>query len=219
MDYFKFAEAYPLLSMDAETVVAQTLVNEFIMRYGVPLQLHSDRGTNVMSDLFKMCQLLGVENTQTTSFYPQSDGLVERFNKTLETMLSMFVASNQKDWDQWLPALTCAYHATPQNSTMQSPNLMMFGRELSLPNDLMIGPPSDGGQIDVSDYISQLREKLEVAHQIAREKFNYSAQRQKKYYDNKVNEEPYSEGNFVWVHGIKRKKGLSPKLQRPWEGP
>ena len=151
MDYFtKFAEAYPLHSMDAETV-GQTLVNEFIMRYGVPLQLHSDRGTNFMSDLFKMCQLLGVEKTQTTSFHPQSDGLVERFNKTLETMLSMFVASNQKDWDQWLPGLPCAYRATPQNSTKQSPNLMMFGRELSLPTDLMIGRPPDGGKMDVSE--------------------------------------------------------------------
>ena len=91
MDYFtNFAEAYPLRSMDAETV-AQTLVNEFIIRYDVPLQLHSDRGTNFMSDLFKMCQLLGFEKMQTTSFHPQSDGLVERFNKTLETMLSMYV--------------------------------------------------------------------------------------------------------------------------------
>ena len=100
MDYFtNFAEAYPLRSMDAETV-AQTLVNEFIIRYDVPLQLHSDRGTNFMSDLFKMCQLLGFEKMQTTSFHPQSDGLVERFNKTLETMVSMYVASNQKDWDQ-----------------------------------------------------------------------------------------------------------------------
>ena len=56
---------------------------------------------------------------------------------------------------------------------------MLFGRELSLPIDIMIGRPPESGTVDVSDYVSYLREKLEVAHHIAWEKLNYSAQRKR----------------------------------------
>ena len=42
-----------------------------------------------------MCALLGIEKTRTTAFYPASDGLVERVQRTIEDMLSKYVKSNQ----------------------------------------------------------------------------------------------------------------------------
>ena len=83
------------------TTVAEILVREVVSRFGVPLTLHSDQGRNFESTVFsEMCRLLGVRKTRTTPLHPQSDddGMVERFNRTLEAQLSKFVDRNQRDW-------------------------------------------------------------------------------------------------------------------------
>ena len=88
-DYFtKWVEAYPMPNMEAKTV-AELFVNQFIARFGVPDILHTDQGRNFESLLMKeTCQLLGVQKTRTSPYHPQSDGLIERFNRTLFNMLS-----------------------------------------------------------------------------------------------------------------------------------
>ena len=61
--------------------VADKLATEFISRFGVPNQIHTDQGREFESELFsELCKLLGIEKTRTTPYRPQSDGLVERFN-------------------------------------------------------------------------------------------------------------------------------------------
>ena len=69
--------------MEAITV-AKCLVNGFICRFGVPEQLHSDQGRNFESKVIKnVCDLLQIRKTRMSPYHPQSDGLVERFNRTL----------------------------------------------------------------------------------------------------------------------------------------
>ena len=90
-EYFpKWKEAYPLKNMEA-TSMARAFVNVFVC---VPEFLHTDQGKNFESALMKeICQLLGLKKTQTqtTPYHLQSDGLVERFNRTVLDMLSMAV--------------------------------------------------------------------------------------------------------------------------------
>ena len=89
-DYFtKWPEVYPLPNQEA-TTVAKVLVNGMICRFGVPLEIHSDQGRNFESALFKVCRLLGMTKTRTTPLHPQSDGMVEGMNRTIEAQLSMF---------------------------------------------------------------------------------------------------------------------------------
>ena len=52
---------------------------------------------------------LGIDKTRTTPLHPQSDGMIEHFNWTIEVMLSKFVAENPRDWDSHLPILMMAY--------------------------------------------------------------------------------------------------------------
>ena len=99
-DYFmKWTGSFAIPNQEAETV-ADIIVREFVSRFGVPRQLHIDQGGNFESRLFQeMCRILEIDKTRTTTLRPQSDGMVERFNRTLEAMLSKFVSENQKDWD------------------------------------------------------------------------------------------------------------------------
>ena len=82
-DYFtKWVEAYSIPNQEAMTI-ARKVVEEFICRFGVPLAIHTDQGRQFESTLFReMCHLLDIDKTRTTAFHPQSDGLVERMNRT-----------------------------------------------------------------------------------------------------------------------------------------
>ena len=100
MDYFsKWPEVYPLPNQEARTV-ATVLVREFFCRFGIPMEFHSDQGRNFESLLMKeVCAILGIRKTRTIPYYPRSEGMVERFNRTLAAQLSLFVNENHTDWD------------------------------------------------------------------------------------------------------------------------
>ena len=93
MDYFtKWPEAYAVPDQSAATT-AERLVEEMFDRFGVPAELHSDQGRNFESQVFgEVCRRLGVHKTTTTPLHPQSDGLVERFNRTLATQLAILTS-------------------------------------------------------------------------------------------------------------------------------
>jgi hypothetical protein len=199
--------------------VADILCTEFFSLFGCPTQLHSDQGRNFESELFaEVCRLLGVDKTRTTAYRPQSDGQVERFNRTIQQMLRAFVNDNRDDWDDHLPYLTMAYRATVHDSTGCSPNLLMLGREVALPLDVMMGPPPCSGpayQCHV-EYVEWLRVSLQEAFEYAQSQLGKSATRQKCNYDLKVKKRQYEEGQLVWrwypPHANR-------KLGRGWTGP
>ena len=112
-DYFtKWVEAFPLPDQTAGTV-ARTLVEQVVTRFGAPLEIHTDQGREFEAALFRgVCQLLGIRKTRTTPFHPQSDGMVERFNRTVKAMLSKFVNESQDDWDEHLPYVMMAYRSS-----------------------------------------------------------------------------------------------------------
>ena len=102
-------------------------MKQFICRFGVPLLIHSDQGRNFESELFaEMCRLLCIKKTRTTPYHPQSEGMVERFNCTLEAQLSKFADHKQKDWDEHIPFLLMAYRSATHDTTHCSPVKMML---------------------------------------------------------------------------------------------
>ena len=142
MDYFsKWPEAYAIPNQESVTV-AQVLVDNLICRFGVPLEIHSDQGRNFESGVLQqICNLLGMHKTRTTALHPQSDGMVERHNKTMKEHLSKVVHKNQRDWDRHLPFFLMAYRAAIHETTKQTPARVIFGHEIRLPCDLIFGMP------------------------------------------------------------------------------
>ena len=153
-EYFtKFTEAYALRDHTALTV-ADKLVTEFICRYGVPKVIHSDQGPEFESTLFRRrCEILGIEKIRTVH-NPKSDGLVERHNRTIQAMLARVVNECRNDWDDHLPFVMRAYRASRHDSTKCSPNLLMFGREVTFPVDLMFCDcPDQQNYVCPSEYV------------------------------------------------------------------
>ena len=80
-------EAYAVPDQEA-TTIAQKLVDEFFCRFSVPSRLHSDQGKQFESKVISaICQLLQIDKSRTTPYHPQSDGIVERFNRMLTDIL------------------------------------------------------------------------------------------------------------------------------------
>ena len=88
-NYFTcWVEAFPLPNQEASTV-ATKLVDEIFLRFGVPEKLHSDHGRQFEAQMItELCKLLNIHKTHTTPYHPRGDGLVERFNRTLFSMLA-----------------------------------------------------------------------------------------------------------------------------------
>ena len=76
-DYLtRWCEAFPVPSVEA-TVIAHLLVDEIISRHGAPRVLLSDRGTNFLSKIVAdVCKIFQIHKVNTSSYHPQSDGLV-----------------------------------------------------------------------------------------------------------------------------------------------
>ena len=164
VDYFtKWAEAFPIPDKQTYTV-AEVVVTEVVSRLGTPLRLHSDQGGEFESRLFSViCELLGVGKTRTAPYRPQSDGLVERLNRTIKQMLRSMVGEHRDDWDDHLPYVMMAYRATRQDSTGCLPNLMMLGGEARLPVEVMVGcPPPDAPACPV-EYVEWVRGAMFVS--------------------------------------------------------
>lgn len=217
-DWFtKFVEIHPMRNQEAETV-AQVVARDYISRYGVPREIHTDQGRQFESTLFQeLCALLGVKKTRTTSFHPQSDGQSERNIKTLVKMLAI-AAEQKRDWDAHLPYISMAYRSTVQESSGFSPNFLMFGRELAMPVDVMMPMPEEDDATP-GEYAKKMRERLYYAYELARNTLRRSVERQKRLYNQRVFGEKIKEGDVVWVANKVKKKGESPKLSPKWKGP
>lgn len=214
-DYFtRWMEAYPLSDQTAETV-AHELVHKFITTFGCPLELHSDQGRNFESTLFKeVCKLLQITKTRTTPYHPCSNGLVERFNRTLAKMIASYVEKDLQNWDIHLPLLTAAYRSTVHPATGYTPNFMMFGREVTLPVDLLFPLPDKEGAQDEVEYVHTLRHSLETAYQHARKCLKQAATVQKRDYDTRIKLQEYQIGDLVYKRNPRNKK-----LEVAWIGP
>ena len=214
VDYFtRWVEAFPLPDQKAKTV-AHKVVCDFICRFGTPLELHTDQGRTFESDLFQeICRLLEVTKTRSTPYHPSANGLVERFNRTLGSMIRSYLDGSCGDWDFYIPILTAAYRSTSHPATGFSPNLLMLGRETMTPTDIQF-PREHNVAASIPEYVTGLQEQFARCYAIARQNLKAAAERQGKYHNTRIVQNLFQPGQLV----LKRSPGNS-KLSKPWVGP
>ncbi|CAF4107149.1 unnamed protein product [Rotaria magnacalcarata] len=180
-DYFtRYTSAIALPNCTAETT-AQTLFNEFFCKYGIPSIMLSDRGTHFNNKLMENIQkLIGYSHIYSTSYHPQTNGVVERFNATFIAQMSKLQLTQHNNWDEFLQAVVFAYNPGVHKSTKFSPYELLYGRPARLP---IHAPPIHFTFNKPSDYFEQLKKTLRIFHQASKDNILLQQQATKVYYD------------------------------------
>ena len=218
-EFTKWTEAVPVPNQEAATV-AKAFVDEFISRFGAPLEVHTDQGRNFESNLFKeMCDLFRIHKTKTTSFRPQANGTVERFNRTLTSMLTAYCSKNQAKWDHYLAQVMMAYRSTTHSSTKQTPNMMVLGHNVTMPSQAFLPRPEEHEEEDTDTHVKTLQETLAEAHDIARQNLKKHSSYRKKAYDRTSRSKVFPLFSPIWLHDPARHPRVCTKLSNRWKGP
>ena len=212
----RYPEAVPLCTIDAPRI-AEELVKVFA-RVGVPGEILTDQGSNFTSQMLtEIYRLLGVQPIQTSPYYPQTDGLVERFNQTLKRMLKKAAMDNVKDWDKFVPYLLFAYREVPQASTGFSPFELVYGRQVRGPLDILkeSWEASTKSEESVVSYVLAVQEKLAKMSELVQENMAGAQREQKRWYDRNARQRQFESGDQVLV----LLPTSSNKLLAQWQGP
>ncbi len=128
------------------------------------------------------------------------NGVVERCNRTILSLLRTVVSEQQNDWDDHLPATLCAYRSTPHASTGVSPHKMVYGIEMTLPLDLMLGDtgPEQAAKECRYEHVEWINDSLCRAHDRACKTLRTSAKRQCRSYGEPNRIHRFHPGKWVW---------------------
>ena len=213
----KFPWAFAMPDQKADRV-AKIWVEKILLQYGTPRVLLTDNGSNFISKLMKAVnEYWGIKQSFTTPYHPQCDGMVERFNRTLATMISTLIEQSRRNWDDLLPYVLYAYRTAVHSSTKETPFYLMFGRDAISPTDLLWSELPETRYNDTPDYREQMMERMQRAWTHALRNIEESQVKAQVYY--KENPKELKVGDLVRVHTPVLKAGVAAKFHKPWTGP
>ena len=221
--YFtKCTEIITILYQSAVTC-AEVILDKVIGFYGCPCDTHSDQGQNYENIFFiKLCWLLEIQKMRTIPGHHQHNAQVEHFNWTLVSMINSYLEGRQRQWDRNRGALAGACHATPHESTRMTPNLLMQGREMWLPIEVIIGSVgnSTGKLVALyAEYVDGLWDQMQREHDMARKYLGRNAVRMKESCDAKCSLTHYKPGDLVTYATECGQLDVAPKLRVNFQGP
>ena len=98
------------------------------------MTFQSDNGKAFVGDLTKeLMKRSHIAQAHSTTYHPQTNGLIERQNRTLVNMLRVYCSRYMTDWVKYLPQVVGAYNSTQHSTTGISPFIMLTGRERAMP--------------------------------------------------------------------------------------
>src|SRR2546421_10624158 len=219
MNYLtKWLEAKAMRDATATNVV-KFIYEVIICRHGCPKIILSDRGTHFRNKLVEeLCEKFEIKHKLSAPYHPQTNGLVERFNRTLCEALAK-VSEKENQWDEHIEQVLFAYRTTKHTTTKKTPFFMTYGREAILPIDEMetLEKISKKESIlkRIFDMINLTEERDEVRNTIRK-----SQENQKEKYDKKIKKETeLNIGDKVLLKDAAKEKQWSGKLASKWKGP
>ena len=207
----RFVITIPMKDQKAQTV-AKHLVHKVITKYGAPQNVLTDRGTNFLSHLVKeICILFKIKQMRTTAYHPQTDGLVERFNRTLVDMLTCYVVDEPEQWERFLPYVTFAYNTAVHTTLQECPFFLFFGRPPVLPNDIKLNFKYE---ITGNDALMYTKKWMQ-AQRLARLHLFKAQEKQKFHYNLGTIETKFEVGDWVLL----KTPPMAGKFINRWDGP
>ncbi|GFS93702.1 transposon Ty3-I Gag-Pol polyprotein, partial [Nephila pilipes] len=153
--FSKWPEAFPLVEISAEAV-ANTFYTRWISRFGPPLRLTTDQGTQFEASLFDaLSKFLGTEKRHTTPYHPAANGQVERFHRQLKAAI---MAHGNAQWTTVLPTILMGFRATWKEDLQATTAEMIYGAPIRLPGEFLC--PSKPSEDPVT-FVGRLRETMQ----------------------------------------------------------
>lgn len=207
----KFVEAYPLEHKDA-TSVARAFVEKFILRYGIPREIATDRGSEFISSTMReVCKLLKITQTTSTAYHHESVGALENSHKTMGAYLRINTENQMNSWSNWLPYWCFSYNNTVHSETKYTPHELVFGKICNMPSNLrsVVEP-----LYNYESYPCELKYRLQVSNKDARENLYKSKLLRKNKYDQYINPVTYKQGDRLLI-----RNPINDKAQPIYLGP
>ncbi|GFU18265.1 hypothetical protein TNCV_1212051 [Trichonephila clavipes] len=218
----KWVELFALPNATAKEC-AITLIEEVLLRYGIPRRLISDNGTQFVSAVMQqICYLLNIHQSLIPVYHPQANP-VERKNRDLKPRLAILVQDKHDCWSEKLPFIRFALNTAKCETTGQTAAFLNFGRELRTPsevvNDIRVVIQNDNFVPEITPYLKKFAKFSTQIREVVEEQ-----QDSRKFYaDKKRKAAPtYQPGEHVFVasHPLSNAaQGRSAKLMPRRDGP
>jgi hypothetical protein len=216
MDYLtKWPEARALTEATTQKV-ADFIYEQIICQHGCPQIILTDRGThfnNNMVDL--LLEKFKIKHLLSTPYHPQTNGLVERFNRTLYKSLAK-MSDKTNDWDLFIAPVLFAYRTTKHSTTQIEPFFMVYGRSARLPMDHL----EEDDQMAENDRLHHLIDDVPQIRQKAKAQVLQAQNKQKeKHGQITKNTLDFQIGDKVLYFKVAQDQSHSGKLNPKWTGP
>jgi len=213
----KYVIAKPTKDGSAETA-ANILFEEVICKYGAPKELWSDRGKSFIGEVAKyLTDLFKIDQKFTSGYHPQTNGLTERFNKTIADMLAKSLKTKKDEWPIWLQAKVFAYNTTAQKSTQYSPFELLHTFTPRTPVDIELVEPSN--TFRKKDWADEIYKIAREMREDALKNQQAAAKSQEKQYNKHLKPTSIKVGDYVRLFDPTAEAKEPVKLRNQYIGP
>ena len=204
----KYSGAIPLASIDAPTI-AVAFAERFICLYGCPESIQTDQGPQFMSEIMAgFAELFKIRQLRSSAYHPQSLGALERSHHTFVEYLRHYCKKN--DWDLWLPYAMFSFNTSVHESTGVTPHEVIFGRKANLPSEFA----EEKVPMTFNKLVNDLLNRLVDTESMVHARLEAAKRKCKIYYDRKLNEMNFVEGQYIYLLNETR----GGKLEDHYEG-
>ena len=228
----KWAIFIPCTTKITDLETAQLFFKHVVCKYGIPLQVITDRDTRWQNTFWaEVCCLMGMKRALTTSYHPQADVQTENLNKTLEIALQAYIRPSRDDWVQYLEASAFSYNTTPHTSSGYAPAFLLLGYAPLSSSSLLTSsltaciprPSTEGGEVQDEKAVKMI-EQFQAEQTHAKEALYLAQIAQQKFYNKDRDPIEFEEGDLVVLNPhtlqlLKDEKGWGQKLLMRYEGP
>lgn len=196
--------------------------NNLVCRFGIPGEIISENGKQFCEDPFKeWCEKLNIQQHFTSVKHPQTNGLVERANRSLGEGMKARLGEDNRNWVEELPHVLWAHRTMIKTSHGHTPFSLVYGTEAVIPVEIgmlslrcsMVETTKNNEGLLMN--LDLLEEKRELAA-IKEEKHKRQTE---KYYNTKVKKSVFRPGDLVYRSNEASRVKDTGKLGPKWEGP